>query len=169
MRTLVIFSVLTVLVTTIYFSEGVAMSFLFGGKKVEAVLFSPIEGHITFDGKPVSGAVLKLWIAWKDQEGETEYFKTDENGYFSIPVKIVKYRESPLAQISIGQIITVEYKGENYVIWKAGKSSTNLHGELGGRPVNLICELTKNELDAHLDHALLETICVWEKLEKEKD
>ena len=164
-----LFSVLTVLVTLFYFSEGDAMSFLFGGEKVEAVLFSPLEGKITYESKPASGAVLKLWIAWKDQDGETKNFNTDENGNFSIPIQTIEYRSSPLAQISIAQIITVEYNGSEYEIWKAGKSSTNLYAELGGRPENLVCELTKEEMDTHLDNSLLETLCVWTNLDKEKD
>jgi len=145
------------------------MSFLFGGEKVEAVLFSPLAGKITYKGKPASSAVLKLWIAWKDQKGETEIFNADEEGNFSIPANIIKYKSSALAQISIAQMITVEYKGGEYTIWKAGKSSTHLYGELGGRPEGLVCELTKEEMDTHLDNSLLETLCVWTKLDSEKD
>ena len=162
-----LFSALTLLVTLLYISEGAAMSLFFGGEKVKAVLFSPLSGQITYKGKPASGAVLKLWIAWKDQEGETEIFNTDEDGNFSIPAKIIEYKSSTLAQISIGQMITVEYKGGEYTIWKAGKSSTHLYGELGGRPENLVCELSKEEMDTHLDSALLETLCVWTKLNTE--
>lgn len=143
------------------------MSFLLGDEKAEVVLFSPLEGKITFEGKPASSAVLKLWISWKDPEGEIEIFNADENGHFSIPAKIIKYKSNPLAQISIGQMITAEYKGKEYLLWKAGKSSTNLYGELGGRPVNVVCELTKEGMDAHLDSSLLETLCVWSKLDKE--
>lgn len=142
------------------------MSFLFGGEKEEVVLFSPLEGKITYEGEPASGAMLKLWVAWKNQDGETKSFSADDDGGFSIPAQIIEYKSSPLAQISIAQMITVEYKGGEYVIWKAGKSSTNLYGELGGRPENLVCELTKEEMDTHLDNSLLETLCVWTKLDK---
>lgn len=144
------------------------MSF-FGGEKTEVVLFSPLEGKLTYKGEPAAGAVLNIWIAWKDQQGETSQFKADDNGYFSIPANIVEHKANPLAQISIAQSITVNYNGNDYLIWKAGKSSTHLYGELGGRPENVVCELTKEEMDAHLDSALLETSCVWSGLVKEKE
>ena len=114
------------------------MSLFFGEKnKVEAVLFSPLEGQLTFNGKPASGAKIKLWFAWKDQEGETKLFTADEDGYFSIPKQTAIYEENPLFQISIGQMVTVDFNGQEYLIWKGGKSTTHLYGELGGRPRNL--------------------------------
>jgi len=136
------------------------------GKKIEAVLFSPLEGVITFEGQPASGAKIKRNVAWKDKEGETDNFTADENGYFSIPIKTAEYRDSPYAQISIGQTITVEFKGKEYEIWQTGKSSTHLYGELGGRPVNLVCELTKEKMDSHLGFSLLGTLCVWSELDQ---
>lgn len=36
------------------------MAIFFGGEKVEAVLFSPLEGKLTFEGKPASGAKINL-------------------------------------------------------------------------------------------------------------
>jgi len=160
---------LTLLATFLYIAEGNAMSILFGGEKSEVVLFSPLEGKLTYKGEPASGATFNVWIAWKDQEGEVAQFTADGNGYFSIPTNIVDHKANPLVQISIAQSITVNYEGNDYVIWKAGKSSTNLYGELGGRPENVMCELTKEEMDTHLDSALLETSCVWSGLVKEKE
>jgi len=136
------------------------------GKKIEAVLFSPLEGVITFEGRPASGAKIKRKVAWKDKEGEIDYFTTDEKGHFSIPIKTAEYRDSPYAQISIRQKLTVEFKGKEYMIWRAGKSTTHLYGELGGRPVNLVCELTKEKLDFHPGFSLLKTLCVWNELDQ---
>jgi len=156
-----------VLVPLLYVSEGAAMSLFFSkGEKIEAVLFSPLEGVITLEGKPVSGAKIKRKVAWKDQIGEIDYFTTDEKGYFSIPIKTVEYRDSAFVQISIGQKLTVEFKGKEYMIWRDGKSTTHLYGELGGRPVNLVCELTKEELDSHLGFSLVGTLCVWSELDQ---
>lgn len=161
---------ITLFVSLFYFQQGAAMSLFFGEKnKVEAVLFSPLEGQLTFNGKPASGAKIKLWFAWKDQEGETKLFTADEDGYFSIPKQTAIYEENPLFQISIGQMVTVDFNGQEYLIWKGGKSTTHLYGELGGRPRNLTCELTKEDMDAHLEHALLETSCEWTELTKEFD
>ena len=145
------------------------MSLFFGGEKKEAVLFSPLEGKLTFNGKPASGAKIKLWLAWKDQEGESEYFTADNEGNFSIPKKTVVYKQNALQQMSVGQMMTVEFNDQEYLIWRGGKSSTHLYGELGGRPENVVCELTKEELDAHLDSALVKTRCEWESLNTEME
>ena len=142
------------------------MSLFFGGEKKEAVLFSPLEGKITFEGNPAAGAKINLWIKWKDKKGEHFGFTADENGFFHIPQKVAIYKENPLAQIVITQEITVEYDNENYLIWTLSKSNTHQFGELGGKPSNLTCELTTEEMDTHLEYALMGTLCKWDKLTK---
>ena len=131
---------------------------------MNVVLFSPLAGQLTFNGEPASGAKIKLWLAWKDKEGEIRTFSSDRNGYFSIPSQEVLHQENPLFQISIGQTITVEFNRQEYLIWRGGKSTTTLYGELGGRPQNLTCELTEEDMHVHLDHALIETLCKWQEL-----
>ena len=84
-----------VLMLSFFSLKGVAMTFLFfGGDKVEAVIFSPLDGQITFEGKPASGAKIKLWLAWKDQEGESEYFTADEHGRFSYQKEKLRINET---------------------------------------------------------------------------
>ncbi len=142
------------------------MSLFFGGEKKEAVLFSPLEGKITFEGKPAAGAKINLWIKWKDAKGENFEFTSDKNGYFQIPQQITTYKENPLAQIVITQEITVEYERESYLIWTLSKTNTHLYGELGGKPQNVTCELTTEEMDAHLENTLMGTLCKWDQLIK---
>ncbi|MGQ9425241.1 DUF6795 domain-containing protein [Gilvimarinus sp. F26214L] len=138
---------------------------IFKGEKVEAVLFSPLEGTLLYRGEPAAGATLKRWVAWKDERGEVDTFIADDNGRFELPEKTARYRDDPLAQISIGQSVTVEYGGESFKIWDAGKSTTDLYGELGGRPIGLKCEITRREVDHHVDIGLVSTICQWDRLE----
>jgi hypothetical protein len=71
------------------------MAILFGGEKVEAVLFSPLQGKLTFQGEPASGAKIHLWIKWKDSEGETFSYVADEEGMFSIPTHTATYSNEP--------------------------------------------------------------------------
>ncbi len=145
------------------------MSIFSKGQEVEAVLFSPMEGKMTYNGKPAAGASIKLWVAWQDKEGETDEYTVDDNGYFSIPKKTVTYKANPLSQISVGQEVIVKYEGREILIWKAGKSNTYLFGELGGQPIGLTCELTKDEMSAHFEYALVKTLCEWQHLEKLED
>lgn len=140
------------------------MSLFFGGEKKEAVLFSPLEGKITFEGKPAAGAKINLWIKWKDAKGENFEFTSDENGYFQIPQQITTYKETALAQIVITQEITVEYERESYLIWTLSKTKTHLYGELGGKASNLSCELTNDITPIRTDGVLMGTTCNWESI-----
>lgn len=140
------------------------MSLFFGGEKKEAVLFSPLEGKITFEGKPAAGAKINLWIKWKDAKGENFEFTSDKNGYFQIPQQITTYKENPLAQIVITQEITVEYERESYLIWTLSKTNTHLYGELGGKVSNLSCELKNDLTTIRADGVLMGTACNWESI-----
>lgn len=139
------------------------MSFFSKGKEIEAVLFSPLEGHLTYEGEPASHANIEVWVAWKNQEGEVHQYQSDETGFFSIPAITAIYKDNPLAQLSVAQTVTVKIKGKEFLIWTAGKSSSHLFGELGGKPIDLTCELTRKEMDTHLEHSLLETKCIWKE------
>ncbi len=138
------------------------MSLFFGEKKkVEAVLVSPMEGQLLFEGEPASEAKITLWTKWKNPEGEFFTYTADKNGYFKIPEQRDFYKVSALAQIVITQEITVEYKNRKYLIWTLSKTSTHQFGELGGEPSQLKCELT-NEIEPYLtDDVSLGTTCQW--------
>lgn len=138
------------------------MSLFFGGEKVEAVLFSSLEGKLTVEGKPAAGAKIKLWFAWKDKEGEFHHYTADDNGFFSIPVHTVSYKQNFLAQLVVSQEITVEHKGKEYEMWSMSKMDPAEFTELGVKPVNLRCELT-NELETiRGNNSLGGTVCNWE-------
>lgn len=142
------------------------MSPFFGGEKKEAVLFSPLEGQITLEGKPASGAKIKLWLAWKDKEGETYNYTTDNNGFFKIPKQTAIYTEDPLAQLVISQEITIEHEGQSYETWVMSKMEPAEFTELGGKPINLICELTNELVTIRGIRSLGGTICTWDSLDK---
>ncbi len=138
------------------------MTSLIRGERTEIVVFSPMAGRLLFEGRPVSGAELKLWVKWKDKKGETYHYKADDSGFFSIPQINDTYRDSPLAQLVITQEITVEYRGESYLIWTLSKGNGELNAEYGGEPKNLVCELTEELRAIRTDDALLGARCTWE-------
>ena len=141
------------------------MSFFFKGKEVEAVLFSPLEGKLTYQGKPAANAKLKLWIAWKDKEGETDVYYADNHGHFAIPQITATYRNNPLAQLVVRQRLTVLFEGQEFVIWRLSKMEGIAFTELGGRPVNLSCEMTNEEVTVRGNRSLGGTRCTWEALD----
>ncbi|MGQ9425240.1 DUF6795 domain-containing protein [Gilvimarinus sp. F26214L] len=138
---------------------------IFKGADAEAVLFSPLEGKLTFEGKPAAGATLKVWIKWDDPEGSTETFTADEAGFFSLPRKTGHYKDNPLVELVITQEITASYQGQDFLIWTASKSNTHEYGELGGKPVGLTCELTGDMRGIRTDEVLMGTVCTWDSLD----
>lgn len=142
------------------------MAIFFGGEKVEAVLFSPLQGKLTFEGKPASDAKINLWIKWKDSEGETFSYTADEDGMFSIPEHTATYKQSAIAQIVITQEITVEFKNKNYLIWTLSKSKTDRFGELGGSPTGLTCNITDELEPVAENQILMATNCHWDSISR---
>lgn len=138
------------------------MSLFSKAKEVEITLFSPLEGNITYGGKPAAGAKIKLWIKWKDQDGETQVFTADDNGQFKIPGIKSTYKDNPLAQLVITQEITVEYEGNSTLIWTLSRTSSDEFGELGGVPSSFTCELSDELAVYKIDETSLATNCQWE-------
>jgi len=123
-------------------SEGCAM-----GAFDRLVLFSEVHGTVLKDGKPVEGAELIEKVVWSDNENEIppQRAVTDAKGAFSFPAierKAGLLRLIP-AQPTIQQTITIKYQGVEYTAWLHGKGSYNANTELDGKPINLVCELTR--------------------------
>lgn len=141
------------------------MSLFFGGEKVEAVLFSPLEGKLTFEGKPAAGAKIKLWLAWKDKEGEFHDYVADDQGFFKIPKHVASYKQNPLAQLVISQNLKVSYAENSFEIWDMSKRDPAEYTELGGKPVNFTCELTQELSTIRGRRSLGGIACKWDALD----
>lgn len=144
--------------------KGVAMSLLFG---TEVVLFSPMEGKITFEGRPAAHAKIKRTIIWKGDEGETDIFYTSENGEFELPIKKTRTRIPLLAEFVLTQELDVFYAGQEFSIWVKAKQNLEEYGELGGRPKNLRCELTDKRVRLEDFNGMFGTSCKWDAIEKQ--
>lgn len=111
----------------LFFSvNGVAMTPIFG---TEVVLFSPMQGKLTYKGKPASNAKIVRHIIWKDEIGEKETFYSNENGEFNLPVKREKVKIPRLGEFVISQEIVVFYEGQQFEIWGISKHNTEEYGE----------------------------------------
>ena len=139
---------------------------LFKSKTGEVVLFSPLEGIMTFQGKPAAGAKIRRWVAWKDKLGETDEFTVACNGSFTLPLKKTIYRDNPMAQLVITQSLTVLFEGKEFSIWNLSKMENDLFTELGGEPNNFTCELTSEERTIHGYRSLGGTLCSWDSFVK---
>ena len=148
-------------------AEATSMSFL-SKPEEKVVLFSPMEGLITYKNKPAAGAKIERKVSWKDDKGETDTSVTDENGKFNLSILEENVQLSKISQFVVSQEISVYFHGEKFIIWTMGKSSKLIYGELDGKPVNLTCELTDEEEPHRFDDALLMTACKWDSIENIK-
>ena len=111
------------------------------------VLFSEVHGTVLKDGKPVAGAELIQKVVWSDDENEIppQRTVTDKAGAFSFPA--IERRAGILrmipAQPIMLQKILIHYQGAEYIAWQHSKTSYNANTELDGRPIRLVCELTR--------------------------
>ena len=158
--------IISFLIISLYSMKGVAMSLLFG---TEVVLFSPMEGKITFEGKPAANAKIIVHVFWKDDVGEKEEFQTNENGEFNIPIKKTKVRIPPLAEFVVTQQVSVIFKSESFVIWSKATSGTDEYGGLGGNPKNVRCELTEKRKKQENFSGLFSTSCRWDLITTKGD
>lgn len=138
------------------------MSSLFG---TEVVLFSPMEGVMTYEGKPAANAKITRRIIWKGDEGETDTFYTSDNGEFKLPIKKTKVHIPMFGEFVLTQEVSVFYEGQEFSIWVKGKQDLNEYGELGGKPKNLRCELTDEEVYLEGFNGLFTTSCKWDSIE----
>ena len=107
-------------------------------------------------------------MAWKDKEGQTKHYIVGENGEFNIPKKTVMYNANPLTQLLIKQKLTVFFEDQEFDIWTLSKMEEAAFTELGGKPINLTCELTNDERTVRGNRSLGGTKCTWESLEEVK-
>lgn len=132
----------------------------------EVVICSPMEGQITMNGKPLANAKIERFLKWKDEIGEKDYFFTDEEGFFKLPMRKDIVTLSIISTFVMSHEIRVFSNNEEYLIWTMGKGSTVKFGELGGRPVNFKCELTDDLVRVEVEDGLLGTSCKWDSIEK---
>ncbi len=85
--------------------------------KKEVELSSPFEATIIFQGKPAEGAVVKRHLKWKVDEGVSDTCIVDEQGRVSMPTIYDTWRQMLPAEFVAHQRITVEYQGQETLIW----------------------------------------------------
>jgi len=158
---------ISTLVLVSFSLDGATMS-LFSTKK-EVVLSSPLEGILTYEGKPLPNVKIERKLSWYDGEGEqADFVATDEKGYFNLPIVNKKLKISGFVQLVIVQEIYAQYKSEDALIWIMAKKTKSKYSELVGKPVNIYCDLAVEPWiyrdDA--DTVAVTTRCKWDSIEK---
>jgi hypothetical protein len=111
------------------------------------VLFSEVHGTVLKEGKPVEGAELVQTVVWSDNKNEipAQHAVTDVNGAFSF--QIIEHKAGLLRMVPHQPVmlekIMIHYQGVEYTAWRHTKDSYDLNSEMGGKSINLVCELTR--------------------------
>lgn len=128
------------------------------------VLFSEVHGVVLHHGKPVPNAVVTRHFnfGWTDEE-KTESMKTNKDGTFYFPaIKRFSLATSIIPhEPSVSQIIKIHHDEKEYIAWHLNKHNYDENGELGGKPINLICELTKEPTTD--SKTLVSGICIFQQ------
>ncbi len=139
-------------------AQGHAMAF-----SKTLYLFSEVNGIVLLDGKPVQGVEVTQeynWH-WKDEKA-SKVATTDAQGRFHFPVVTGKSMTAALPhQPVIEQTLRLSFQGKQYKGWLHGKDNYDDRGELNGKPLNLVCDLS----DEPVGHPEIRSfgICVLQK------
>ena len=145
--------------------------FGFGNKSEETfVTSSPIEGKIMNGGLPVANArIVRKVRSNKHQDWVVEEFSTDENGFFSLPVREETYALGLTQFVSATQV-DIEINGELVNFWYSNTSRGRLYSEFGGTALqNLVCELADEEIIINGDGYGILTKCHWSNMPDTRD
>ena len=152
-------------------SEDMGLSIL--TKKPEKksyVIFSPLEGVLTKGGKPMADTKIMRELRWNtNDDGIKEYFQTDANGYFKLPLHEETFDMSALTQFVANQYVSIESDSGTDYLWVCGKLSTGLFSELGYEPESVVCDVENELLRVEVERGQLGTKCRWNGIKLEKD
>lgn len=107
-------------------------------------LFSAVNGIVLLDGKPVSGAEVEHFYHWDGPDKSNRItVKTDAEGWFSVDAI---YDDAAMTYFlptspSIQQELTIRHEGREYEAYLVFKENYDENGELGGKPLSLVCDL----------------------------
>jgi hypothetical protein len=117
------------------------------------VLFSEVHGTVSKDGTPLSGVTVRRAFSWRwgMEKGQDQTITNDAGQFQFLQIQRESISASMPHEPLIGQFIYIDHEGEEYVAWETFKRDYAVNGELDGKPINLDCELTR-ENDFHTHH-----------------
>ena len=143
------------------------------GKKQEWVILSPFEATLLFKGKPLANAKVKLHYSWNtadDEEGHTEFFRTNDKGHVSIPEVKRKIFVSSMFPTGSDYTIEVMVDSKYYLVADVVKHQPELNSEFGEPLKSVSCEVTSMDMvpTKKPNDNLIVTRCRWNGSDKFK-
>mgnify|MGYP006194848087 CR=1 FL=1 len=128
----------------IVFSQQVNADMFSWFKKYDVHLSPAVHGRVLLNGQPLTGAVVSRELNY-DKE-YVDKTTTDSEGNFSFPEKNIRSRKpGSLAEMRTRQVVVVQHKQKNYLLWYLTTSSIAPQQAVVQRLASLNCELTNDE------------------------
>lgn len=117
------------------------MAGLFGSK----TLFSEVKGVVTINGEPCTGARIEQKVFNSNKDEVTAETETDESGQFKFDeVSESKgFADFLPSQFVVSQALIIHCEGNEYIGWANTKISADKNSESNGKPMLLVCDLSK--------------------------
>ena len=137
--------------------------------KKEVVLMSPLKGTLLKGGEPLANVDLRVEILMPDGERRPYHHKTDNNGYFDLPVITDTMTMGPMTEFAVSQWVYAIVDGNDVEVWVAGKRSEKLYGEFTYEPgefLGLTCDINDPSNDDAAEEGSILTICKWTEIRR---
>lgn len=128
---------------------------------MKTCVFSAVQARLTRNGEPLKG--VKVIRRWKWHTLREESTQTDAQGRFAFAAVFESSvtRLLPM-ELVVAQGMFVVIDGAERQFWANAKREPEENAELGGRPLVLACEMTKEMKLTESFGTLLSTVCTWE-------
>lgn len=125
-------------------------------------VFSEVKARLYKNGEPLRN--VKVIRRWEWNQLESDSTTTDDKGYFEFPAVFEKSVSRLLpVELVIAQGLYVIDGDEEQKIWSNSKREPEENAEFGGKPFDLVCELT-DEMKIYKDFGTrMRTLCTWSK------
>lgn len=138
------------------------------GTEKKYVIFSPMEGVLLKDGKPLAHTKIIRTLRWNgnDDTGLVEEFSTDENGNFLLPLHEEVLSLGMLSQFVAKAELQVAFFDDIIDIWYNNKFTGDLYAETKDKLMNLFCDITADEITVNSGQSTILTLCRWDEMPK---
>jgi len=139
---------------------------MFTKKKSENyVIFSPMEGILMQDGKPLPNTKIIRRLKWNgNEDGLVEEFTTDEQGQFSLPLHEEALSLGMLIQFVASADLEFKTENGNEYLWTSSKFFPEIYTETNGKVDELICDINFEEIAVPMGATSILTKCRWKDM-----
>lgn len=139
-------------------------------KKYDVHLCPEVHGRVLLKGKPLGNIEVFRSLTYGDDDEVLNKTLTDKEGRFSFDAVNIRSKKpgSMFDESSIRQVIDLDYKKENYLLWGGLVSEIKPNKLITDKLSKLLCDISSEEkyfefTSSDEDHLVLgiQSICRW--------